>query len=187
MDNTPPLTDVPPDGGSTTNVRTLKYILIFLLSALPREIYLYFLLTLPLLYVSRVDEIFQEVERNKSAIEHKMANDVPPWQQTLAADSPGITRLVNSWGYFIDSSVKEWETLNIVSVLLSAAILTTLQIDGVVTDPYTRYFALLALVCSLMSLLYGCLYVIRFNAMRRTRKILKWAEVTQFKPKKARS
>ncbi|KAG6887730.1 hypothetical protein C0995_013285 [Termitomyces sp. Mi166 len=170
---------VPPDSGaqnqsgsnifsdeaqsSATNVPTSKYILSFLLYTLPREIYLYFLLTLPSLYVSRVDEIFREVEQSKPVIEDKLANDVkstmycPRSVRPWAADSDDIARLVESWGHFIHSLVTEWETLNIVSVLLSAAILTTLQIDGVATDPYARYFALVALVCSLMSVLYGCL------------------------------
>ncbi|KDR79535.1 hypothetical protein GALMADRAFT_49089, partial [Galerina marginata CBS 339.88] len=68
----------------------------------------------------------------------------------------------------IDSLLKEWKTLNIISVLLLSAILTILQIDIAASDPLTRYSALLSMICALMSLLYGCIYIIRFGTMRKT-------------------
>ncbi|KAH0582315.1 hypothetical protein H2248_010258 [Termitomyces sp. 'cryptogamus'] len=143
------------------------------------KIYLPCLLYLPTLYVSRVDEILRGVQRSKPDIQRRIASDlrniphpsepapVGPW----ATNSKVIDDLVKSWEYLVDSLSREWETLNIISVLLSAAILTTLQIAGAAGDPYIRYSALLALVCSLMSLLYGSIYF-----MRRTRKVVEWAE-----------
>jgi hypothetical protein len=52
-----------------------------------------------------------------------------------------------------------------------------LQIQGAGDDPVTRTVALMALVCALMSLLFGCVYVIRFGTMKRTHQALTWAEV----------
>jgi hypothetical protein len=52
-----------------------------------------------------------------------------------------------------------------------------LQVPGAGDDPVTRSAALIALVCALMSLLFGCLYVVRFGAMKRTHQALTWAEV----------
>ena len=58
-----------------------------------------------------------------------------------------------------------------------SAILTTLQIDAAASEPVTRYSALMSLVCALMSLLYGCMYIIRFGTMRKTHKAAEWAAV----------
>lgn len=58
-----------------------------------------------------------------------------------------------------------------------SAILTTLQLEGAATHPIIRYSALMSLVCALLSLLYGCLYIIRFGTMRKTHKAAEWAAV----------
>ncbi len=62
--------------------------------------------------------------------------------------------------------------------LLHSAILTVLQISGAADDPITRYLALLSLLCALMSLLFGCMYIIRFGTMRKTYKAAEWALVS---------
>ncbi|KAH0582200.1 hypothetical protein H2248_011848 [Termitomyces sp. 'cryptogamus'] len=181
-----------------TDIPRSRSILTLLLDTLARGIYLAFLLNLPMLYVSRVNEVFQEVQRSKPEIQQKTMVSVagnidvertegtsldpipiPVTLRPWGTDSGVIDHLIKSWEYFVTSLVREWETLNIISVLLSAAILTTLQVDGAGTDPYIRYSALLALVCSLMSLLYGSIYIIRFNTIRRTRKVVEWAEQAQ--------
>jgi hypothetical protein len=59
-----------------------------------------------------------------------------------------------------------------------SAILTTLQIGAVADQPIARYSALMSLVCALMSLLYGCIYIIRFGTMRKTHKAAEWAAVS---------
>ncbi|KAG5720659.1 hypothetical protein E4T56_gene4938 [Termitomyces sp. T112] len=138
------------DTNSTIDTPTSSYILAFLLDTLPRQIYLYFLFTLPSLYFSRVARIFEEAELSMPDIK-KMAIDSankcqdPLWFPSAYGFQP-VMRLKASWEQFIDSLTKEWKTLNLVSVLLLSAILTTLQIDGALTDPYTRYLAFLALV-----------------------------------------
>jgi len=58
------------------------------------------------------------------------------------------------------------------------AILTILQIESAANDPLTRYSALLSMVCALMSLIYGCVYIIRFGTMRKTYKAAEWTEVS---------
>jgi hypothetical protein len=57
------------------------------------------------------------------------------------------------------------------------AILTILQIDSAAGDPITRYCALFSLICALMSLLFGCIYIIRFGTMRKPHKAAEWAAV----------
>lgn len=60
-------------------------------------------------------------------------------------------------------------------MLVRSAILTVLQIEIVAIDPLTRYSALLSLVCALMSLLYGCIFIIRFGGMKKPHKAAEWA------------
>ncbi|TFK72084.1 hypothetical protein BDN72DRAFT_378687 [Pluteus cervinus] len=105
---------------------------------------------------------------------------------TLSAFDPEaipetFLRLMNTWEIFIDSMLKEWKILNIVSVLLLSAIVSILQIDSASGDPITRTAALISLVCALMSLLYGCMYSIRFYDMRKPHKAAQWAQEAQRK------
>lgn len=60
----------------------------------------------------------------------------------------------------------------------NSAILTILQIDSVAADPLSRYSALLSLVCALMSLLYGCMYSVKFGTMRKVYKAFEWAQAS---------
>jgi hypothetical protein len=61
--------------------------------------------------------------------------------------------------------------------LIDSAILTILQIQSAADDPLTRYFAIFSLICALISLLFGCMYIIRFGSMRKTYKAAEWALV----------
>ncbi|RDB20239.1 hypothetical protein Hypma_012623 [Hypsizygus marmoreus] len=90
--------------------------------------------------------------------------------------SPALIRFKHSWEAFIDSLVREWKTLNVVSALLLSAILTMFQIPSAADDPVTRTAALLSLICALMSLSYGCMYIVRFGTMRSMYRASKWAE-----------
>ena len=58
-----------------------------------------------------------------------------------------------------------------------SAILTILQIVGAATTPFTRTTAFLSLICALMSLVYGCVYSLRFGTMKSMYRASKWAEV----------
>lgn len=112
-----------------TAVPTSRYVIAFLLDTLPRQIYLYFLLTLPSLYFSRVSRIFVEAELSKPIIERMIISSrVDDWSITriqntfnmtpLPFDSHVIASFKTSWEQFVDSMMKEWKTLNLVTVLL---------------------------------------------------------------------
>ncbi|KAG5332546.1 hypothetical protein C0989_006918 [Termitomyces sp. Mn162] len=103
-----------------------SYILAFLLDTLPRQIYLYFLFTLPSLYFSRVARIFEEAELSmpdikRMAIESANNTQDPLWFPS-AYGFPPVMRLKTSWEQFIDSLTKEWKTLNLVSILLLSSV-----------------------------------------------------------------
>jgi hypothetical protein len=177
-----------------------KLFWVFFFDALPRRIYLYFLLGLPAFYFSRVTRIFEETDMTVEQIKDLPYSTLGPmaepnakmldWEVAIPA------RLKDAWESFIDSLLREWKTLNIVSVLLmtcvpwiklrlmivdglfvSSAILTVLQIPSAQDDPIARHSALLSLVCALMSLMYGCIYIIRFASMRKPYKATEWAAV----------
>ncbi|KAJ6549696.1 hypothetical protein B0H19DRAFT_873234, partial [Mycena capillaripes] len=90
---------------------------------------------------------------------------------------PRLRRFNMSWEGFIDALLREWKTQNVISDLMLSAIRTMLQIDAVAADPISRATALISLVCALMSLLFGSLYIIRFAAMRKMYKAVCWADV----------
>lgn len=56
------------------------------------------------------------------------------------------------------------------------------QIPDAAADPLTRWAALFSLICSLMSLTYGCVYIVQFGTMRTMYKASKWAEVIAIHP-----
>ena len=57
------------------------------------------------------------------------------------------------------------------------AVLMTFLIQGAANDPVTRFMALLSMMCALMSLLYGCIYIVCFGMMKSIFKAAKWAHV----------
>ena len=103
----------------------MTYILAFLLDTLPRQIYLNFMLRLPQLYFTHVIRIFEDAEMSMPEIK-KMALGAnnylkdPTISKTLESDfaSPRYDNLSRSWRAFIDSLMREWKTMNIISVLL---------------------------------------------------------------------
>ncbi|TFK38159.1 hypothetical protein BDQ12DRAFT_123232 [Crucibulum laeve] len=153
-----------------------------------RRVYLYFLLLLPRHYFSRVAGIFcaldidmAEIRRDalSSAAYEDNGSDI-----LEAAPSHSIQSqkedLQNAWEEFIGTLTREWETLNIVSALLLSAILTVLQIETASSYPLTQFSAFFSLICALMSLLYGCMYIIRFGGLRKTLTwALEWASEAQ--------
>ncbi len=56
--------------------------------------------------------------------------------------------------------------------------MTMFQIQGAAEDPVTRYLAFWSLICALLSLLYGCLFSVRFATMRKAYKAAEWALVS---------
>ena len=113
--------------------------------------------------------------------------------------SPALMRFKGSWETFIDSLLREWKTLNLVSVLLLSsvhpfpsdfaplsnpthvsAIMTLFQVNTAASDPIIRNTAFVSLICALMSLSYGCMYIIRFGTMKSMYRATRWAEVSFF-------
>jgi hypothetical protein len=70
------------------------------------------------------------------------------------------------------------ETCFIYSLLLCSTILNIFQITEALDDPMPRTAALLSLICALMSLIYGCIYIVRFGMMRNMFHASRWAEVS---------
>ncbi|KAG6831408.1 hypothetical protein H0H87_005229 [Tephrocybe sp. NHM501043] len=91
----------------------------FFFDSLPRQIYLLFLLYLPSFYFSRVARIFEEAEMTMPEIENMALQVMGSLTiQELQWSSPASANLKATWEGFIDSLLREWKTLNIVSVLL---------------------------------------------------------------------
>ncbi|KAG6867680.1 hypothetical protein C0993_012488 [Termitomyces sp. T159_Od127] len=152
-----PSHSVPEGAHGVTTVPTSSYIIAFFLDTLPRQIYLYFLLTLPSLYFSRVARIFEEAQLSMPDIKKmaiSSANDfqdrfpcatkmlgewkTPAYSVHSPFDTQVVARFKASWEQFVDSLMKEWKTLNLVSVLL-----------------------------------------LSFNTMRKTHRAAEWAEVSE--------
>ncbi|KAI0951749.1 hypothetical protein AcV7_007759 [Taiwanofungus camphoratus] len=180
----------------------------FLTDTLPRQTYLVLLLWLPALYWSRVARVFEDAEISKPDVQRMIdACTVPEpeghpakgvasrsrsarrkhprlplpfpdeWNPPMV--SPALVRFKQSWELFVDSLLREWKTLNLVSALLCTAILTMFQVDDAADDPLTRSAALFSLVFALMSLSYGCVYIVQFGTMRSMDRASRWAEEAQ--------
>lgn len=74
------------------------------------------------MYFTRVSRIFEEAEVSRPDIERMiqgcaMGLDFPhEWAPPQV--SPALSRFKVSWEDFIDSVIREWKTLNVVSALL---------------------------------------------------------------------
>ncbi|KAL1734200.1 hypothetical protein EV714DRAFT_269123 [Schizophyllum commune] len=170
---------------------TFHNITAYLFQTIPTMLYLCVLLRLPALYFSRVARVFENADLSQRDIDRMAVARVSQWGRHPEAAPPGIwqyepqpdekvsvtlLQFKSSWEHFVENLLKEWKTLNVVSALLTSAVLTILQIDAAAADPVVRTTALLALVCTLMSLLYGCLYIIRFGSMKAMHKASGWAD-----------
>ncbi|KAI0246780.1 hypothetical protein BJV78DRAFT_1286112 [Lactifluus subvellereus] len=166
------------------------------LDTLPRQLYLHLQLRLPSLYFSRVARIYEdaavsrpEIQRIIDACEavgtENVQNGTPgivlpfPEEWVPPNVSPALARFKRSWESFVDSLVREWKTLNVLSALLLTAILTLFQIQDAANDPLTRTASLCSLISALMSLSYGIMYIVRFGNMRSMYRASRWAEEAQ--------
>ncbi|KAL1687330.1 hypothetical protein GGG16DRAFT_62473 [Schizophyllum commune] len=178
----------------------------FLTYRLPLFVYQIFLFRMPVFYYGRVSRVLEDAEmsladvrklamttasewkakdkKEKSSkeemlsrLDHMTSWNVSP--QYASQVTPAMRRFRDSWETFIDSLLREWKTQNVISALLLSALLTMLQIDVAADDVVTRTACILALIAALMSLLYGCLYIIRFGTMKRMHKASAWADEAQ--------
>ncbi len=95
-----------------------------------QQLYLHFLLRLPLLYFTRVARIFEEADLTLSEIKSMALETALQGSATLndfsalrleahsTAVPPQYERLKTTWESFIDSVMREWKTFNIISALL---------------------------------------------------------------------
>ncbi|KAJ1300330.1 hypothetical protein OPQ81_005151 [Rhizoctonia solani] len=171
-----------------------------------RQLYRHFLLRLPSVYFTRVSKVFEEAELSRVEVqkmidaskraryrrlrreqrqaqsESHASHELDFWpnerEWTTPIVSPSLQRFKQSWDEFMDSLQKEWKTLNVVSALLLSAILTMFQVEGS-DQPVMRTAAIIALVCALWSLTFGCIYILRFSTMRSMHKASRWAEEAQ--------
>jgi len=113
---------------SSESVHLPTYVAAFVLDTLPRQLYLYFLLRLPYMYFSRVTRIFEEAEMTMPQIKegilaaaiqlNEPVKHVADAWKLEPVESVQYSKLQNTWQSFIDSLMREWKTLNIISVLL---------------------------------------------------------------------
>lgn len=123
--------------------------LFFILTVIVGQVYFHILLRLPSLYFSRVSRIFDEASLNIYEItemvfetaagpdlkeKSQMAMNIQMSELVAPKIRPQYERLKNSWESFIDSLIREWETFNIVSVML----LTYVRHRSSVTDIYAN-------------------------------------------------
>jgi hypothetical protein len=102
---------------------------------LPRQLYLHSQLRLPSLYFSRVARIFEDAAVSRPEVQRIIdvcepvgtvstqnltARIVLPFPEDWVAPnvSPALARFKRSWESFVDSLVREWKTLNVLSALL---------------------------------------------------------------------
>ncbi|KAH6916464.1 hypothetical protein BKA70DRAFT_1502635, partial [Coprinopsis sp. MPI-PUGE-AT-0042] len=145
---------------------------------------------LPSLYFSRVAKIFEEADLSLGEIKETVLESASKlkaihvdafFMEPHSTTSPAYESLKRTWEAFIDSVMREWKTFNISSLLIVTvgwvrrAILTILQIDAAAKDALTRYTALASLICALMSLFYGCMYIIRLGTTRKPHRAAEWA------------
>jgi hypothetical protein len=142
----PPDVEVPSPGSQSELSRTCVCVPLFgsarfhnthtlAFDTIPRQLYLHTQLRLPSLYFSRVARIFEDAAVSRPEIQRIIdayesvgtVNDqsltsriVLPFPEEWVPPnvSPALARFKRSWETFVDSLVREWKTLNILSALL---------------------------------------------------------------------
>ena len=121
----------------------------FIFDTVPRQLYLHFLLRLPYFYFSRVARIFEEADMTMPEIKEMAVGNVGQLQHTFVnfpstvPMGPHMLNLKASWEGFIDSLLREWKTLNIISVLLLSYVLRPLPFFPILigqTVPFSRFY-----------------------------------------------
>ncbi|KAG6896342.1 hypothetical protein C0992_008865 [Termitomyces sp. T32_za158] len=163
----------------------------YILSVCLSQLYYIFFLGIPGFYRNRVRRIFKEVWLSTDEVMEKIIATLAEDQARLEArgklalssaayyvrtEEVGLNNLKVLWESFIEQSIREWKTANLVSILLLSTIVGTLQINEALSDTVVRTAVLMSLICALMSLIYGCVYTVRFSTMKRVHKAFQWAQ-----------
>ncbi|KAF8326129.1 hypothetical protein F5887DRAFT_1198792 [Amanita rubescens] len=155
----------------TLNLQGLRHVIALIF----RFIYIALLLFLPFSYRRRVQYVFV----GANLIVHEISSHYVGGPPVGAIKPRRWEEIEYAWSDFIDSMLKEWNSLNIVSVLLLTAIYNVLQLGGV-TSPLVQCTALMSFISALMSLIFGCLCAIRLETMRRSHKAMREAREALF-------
>ena len=100
-----------------------------LLSQVLGQLYLHLLLRLPSIYFSRVCRLFEDAEVSRPEIDRLIerasrGEEFPgEWEWGPPSVSPALSRFKKRWEEFVESVLKEWKTLNLVSALLLSYVL----------------------------------------------------------------
>lgn len=104
----------------------------FFLETCLRQLYLHCLLKLPEFYFSRVARIFEDADLSMPDIKKMAAATADQWKdgsyppmswgamtpEHFGIVSPALSHFKRSWEGFVDAVIREWKTLNVISVLL---------------------------------------------------------------------
>ncbi|KAF9044114.1 hypothetical protein BJ165DRAFT_1389965 [Panaeolus papilionaceus] len=131
----------------------------------------YALFTLPSFYSTRFTIFFEAgfmpLDNLKMAIFEHAINPISSKTQTARkARKP----LFSLWVMLLDSLIKGWETMNIISALLLTAIFSVIQLDNSAAQPDIHFSALASMFCALLSLMFGCLCIIWLGTMKELHK-----------------
>jgi hypothetical protein len=113
-------------------VSVIKIALTVIFEKFPQQLYMAMLLHLPALYFTRVSRILEDAELTM----HKVRQLYKPAQHTAVAEPTSdeerakekeeellsVAHFRMMWGLFVDSIVREWKTLNIISALLLSCV-----------------------------------------------------------------
>lgn len=113
-----------------------------LLSQLVRQLYRHFLLRLPSIYFTRVSRVFEDAEVSRPEVQRMIegrnigeAYRWPADYEWVAPNvSPSLIRFKESWESFVESVLKEWKTLNVVSTLLMTCVVFKTSIENSIDD-----------------------------------------------------
>ncbi|TFK68338.1 hypothetical protein BDN72DRAFT_960327 [Pluteus cervinus] len=164
-----------------------NYVTAFFVDVIFRQLYWHLLLRVPEVYWSRVSRMIQAADipdAELASLLYEVKVNHPGFASSCYTlpmsnakwSSESYLQLEHSWENFLDSAMREWKIMNLVSVLLLGAIASLLQIELVAMDPLVRTAAFISMVCALMSLLYGCIYSIRFFDLKKPYKAFPWTE-----------
>ncbi|TFK72066.1 hypothetical protein BDN72DRAFT_378122 [Pluteus cervinus] len=150
------------------------------------QFYVLLLFRFPAMYFDRFAHVLEHMDLTRQQVDDVVyarrrseQQPQPNLGHVAEAEIPqGLVRFRKCWESLMESLSKEWETMNIVSVLLLGIDVGMIQISDIASQAPTRAASLLSLLCSLTSLLCGCIYAMRTPSMRRVTESTKWIEET---------
>lgn len=107
-----------PTPAQLARLRTLAEVL----HEVVRQVYRHIMLRLPSIYFSRVSRLFLDADVSKGEMQRLVGACARgmefPREWTPPAVSPALVRFKYNWEDFVDTVIREWKQLNVVSALL---------------------------------------------------------------------